>query len=348
MQVECRIEFSDRLDGPVCFTARGLADVVKDDVVYELKFVSELTHEHFLQCASYMVAMQMKKGILWNTRDNTAYEITVPDRTSFLDALARAVTKGLVGAYYEPSGKLPLSSRMHGKQGGEQGDVKKTEEMFAVIDVETNWNDEVMAIGVVIAGSDQKPLDSHYYIITPEYEIGGMYSSALKANGQKVPIADRRKALKQIKACLDVHDVRKIFAYNATFDKKHLPEFSQYVWYDIMRLAAYRQYNRSIPASADCFQTGRLRRGYGVEAILKMLRRDDQYCESHNAAMDARDELEIMRLLGYGLQEYEIARIADQSTVPMAPQNVQTGDLGEEKEGANKKKGIWARIFGRR
>lgn len=55
------------------FTAFGMADAVKDDVIYELKFVSELTHEHFLQCASYVVAMGKKKEILWNTRDNTFY-----------------------------------------------------------------------------------------------------------------------------------------------------------------------------------------------------------------------------------------------------------------------------------
>ncbi len=38
-----------------------------------------------------------------------------------------------------------------------------------------------------------------------------------------------------------------------------------------MRLAAYRQYNNAIPSSADCFQTGKLKRGYGVEDVLKML-----------------------------------------------------------------------------
>ena len=79
---------------------KGFADAVKDDIVYELKFVSELTHEHFLQCASYMVAMQKQKGILWNTRDNTSYEIEVPDRRAFLDAVTKAITKG-AETYFE-------------------------------------------------------------------------------------------------------------------------------------------------------------------------------------------------------------------------------------------------------
>ncbi len=67
-----------------------------------MKFVSELTHEHFIQCASYVVAMGMKKGILWNTRDNTLYEITVPNKTLFMDAVTNAITKGAIKKYNKP------------------------------------------------------------------------------------------------------------------------------------------------------------------------------------------------------------------------------------------------------
>lgn len=67
---------------------------MKGDTVYELKFVSELRHEHFLQCAVYMAALELPKGILWNTRDNTAYEIEIPDRASFLDARDQDGHKG--------------------------------------------------------------------------------------------------------------------------------------------------------------------------------------------------------------------------------------------------------------
>lgn len=101
-QVECQIDFYEQGAESVRFSAKGFADVVKDGIVYELKFVSELTHEHFLQCASYMVAMNLQKGILWNTRDNTSYEIEVPDRKAFLDAITRTVTKGMIESYSEP------------------------------------------------------------------------------------------------------------------------------------------------------------------------------------------------------------------------------------------------------
>ena len=48
---------------------------------------------------------------------------------------------------------------------------------FAVIDTETNWNNEVMSIGVVIAEKDTfKKVDDLYFIFDPEYKIGGMFS----------------------------------------------------------------------------------------------------------------------------------------------------------------------------
>ena len=49
--------------------------------------------------------MGMKKGILWNTRDNTLYEITVPNKTLFMDAVTNAITKGVIKKYNKPSDK---------------------------------------------------------------------------------------------------------------------------------------------------------------------------------------------------------------------------------------------------
>ena len=312
VQVECQIDFSDQESREVKFSAKGFADVVKDNIVYELKFVSELTHEHFLQCACYIVALNLNKGILWNTRDNTSYEIEIPERETFLDAVARAVTKGVIENYYEPAIK-PLNSMNHLFW---KRTVINTTVKFAVIDTETNWNDEVMSIGVVVADSEnKKKIDSKYYIIDPEYRVGGMYASELWLEEQRACITSRRKALKEIKDWLRIYDVQKLFAYNACFDKNHLPEYSDYEWYDIMRLAAYCQYNRAIPDSAECWKTGKLKRGYGVESILRMLSKNDRYTETHNAVLDAQDELKIMQLLGHEIGEYDIAFISDKNRV---------------------------------
>ena len=100
--------------------------------------------------------------------------------------------------------------------------------------------------------------------------------------------------------------IRDVFAYNANFDRNHLPELAGLRWHDIMAKAAYRQYNRALPASAEYCSTGRLKRGYGVEPMLRLLSRNRTYRESHNAILDAMDELEIMRLLGYHPGAYDV------------------------------------------
>ena len=102
VQVPCQIPFQTPTGHK--FYAEGRCDVVKDNVVYELKFVSELKHEHFLQCACYMIALGLEKGILWNVKNNNMYEIRVQDRKRFLDAVTRTVTKGLYRQYY---GQIP-------------------------------------------------------------------------------------------------------------------------------------------------------------------------------------------------------------------------------------------------
>lgn len=183
---------------------------------------------------------------------------------------------------------------------------------FAVLDTETNWNDEVMSIGIVLADSaNMKVVDSRYYILTPECEVGGMYSGVLELV-RTVPTryAMRDAAMREINHWLDEWKVGKLFAYNACFDRNHMPELSRFDWYDIMRIAAYRQHNLHIPDDAPCCRTGRLKSQYGVEPMTRLLSGNRNYSETHNALYDAEDELQIMKLLGLPLYRYECAKIS--------------------------------------
>jgi hypothetical protein len=137
-----------------------------------------------------------------------------------------------------------------------------------------------------------------------------MYTYALYAGGTKPDLeCSREKAMRALLQFLAEHDVASIFAYNAAFDHRHLPELRRFDWHDIMKLAAYRQHNPKIPHGAACCGTGRLKRGYGVESVYRMLSEDPAYCEIHNALTDAIDELEIMRLLNHELGKYALAKI---------------------------------------
>lgn len=171
---------------------------------------------------------------------------------------------------------------------------------FAVIDTETNWADQVMSIGTVIADCDSfQPVDARYHIITPEFEIGGMYEKELFVESNPAPVVcTRPEALGELRTWLQSYGVTELFAYNAAFDRNHLPEFSDFGWHDIIRIAAYRQNNPKIPCTAPCFSTGRMKSNYGVEPMLRLLSGNGSYHELHNAVYDAFDELQIMRLLG--------------------------------------------------
>ena len=170
---------------------------------------------------------------------------------------------------------------------------------FAVIDTETNWADQVMSIGAVIADCDTfRPMDVRYYVLTPEFTIGGMYENELFSHAEPDPIiCSRPDALGDLRRWLGSYGVTDLYAYNASFDRNHLPEFSSFIWHDIIRIAAYRQHNPKIPRDTDCCSTGRMKRNYGVEPMLQLLSGNRSYHEVHNAIYDALDELEIMRLL---------------------------------------------------
>ncbi len=182
---------------------------------------------------------------------------------------------------------------------------------FAVIDTETTWGDEVMSVGVVIAdGVTFEPADRRYYILTPYRDHGGMYTSALYAGGIKPDLeCPRERAMAELKRFLSDHGTTAVFAYNASFDHRHLPELRDLAWYDIMKMAAYRQHNPKIPKCAECCRTGRLKRGYGVESVYRMLSGESGYCELHNALTDAADELTIMKLLEHETDQYARTRI---------------------------------------
>lgn len=177
---------------------------------------------------------------------------------------------------------------------------------IAVIDTETTWTNQVMSIGTVIADAETfRPLAARYHLFPQECQIGGMYDKALYLPTPVDPIfLPREAAMADIRRWLQALEVRSIFAYNAKFDRNHLPELSGFSWHDIMALAAYRQHNPRLPSQGDFCSTGRLRRGYGVEPMLRLLSGNCEYSETHNALFDALDELEILRLLGHGIDAY--------------------------------------------
>ena len=197
------------------------------------------------------------------------------------------------------------------KTGGFYMWGRNTTENIAVIDTETNWENDVMSIGVVIAKSDNfAPICAKYYIIESAVSVGGMYSDVLYFKDKsRMEFVSMNGATENLCNIFSKYNVKKLFAYNAKFDATHLTGLENFQWFDIMRIAAYCQYNKKIPFGTPCCKTGRLKSNYGVEPIMRMLSGDDTYGEVHNALCDAIDELKIMELLEIPISQYGVARI---------------------------------------
>jgi len=92
---------------------------------------------------------------------------------------------------------------------------------FAVIDTETNWSNQVMSIGLVIANNETFSIvEKKYYIITPECNEGGMYSSVLSVKGQKEDLKGPRKdVLQAVESTLSLYNVDSIYAYNQPYPR---------------------------------------------------------------------------------------------------------------------------------
>lgn len=178
---------------------------------------------------------------------------------------------------------------------------------FAVIDTETTWSDKLMSVGIIITDDKtHKAIRGKYYLIEPTYREPSMYEGSLFLRGLPDTMKGKRpEVMRDINNFLKENCVSRILAYNATFDKKHMPELAEFEWRDIMLLAGYRQFNKKIPSCAECCKSGRLKKGYGVEPMLRLLSGDYCYEETHNAYFDARDELRIVQLLGYTLEVYD-------------------------------------------
>lgn len=94
VQYDCSIDYISK-NNKKCFI-NGRVDVLKNEIVYELKFVSELSYNHFLQCACYMLATNLNSGILWNIKTNDMFKISIPNKNDFLHQVIKTITKGLV------------------------------------------------------------------------------------------------------------------------------------------------------------------------------------------------------------------------------------------------------------
>lgn len=186
-----------------------------------------------------------------------------------------------------------------------------------------------MTIGIVIADkTTYQPETFKYYVILPEYQEGGMYSMFASLPSNEITTeCTREEAIFDLRECLRKYGVDSIYAYNMSFDKSNLSELEDFSWYDIMTIAANKKYNKFIPDNMECYKNGRLKRGYGVEAIIQMISGKTDYKEIHNALFDAMDELKIMQYLKWSLESYCLDSTPVENKKCISPENVKENEF---------------------
>ncbi|WP_341515770.1 AAA family ATPase [Mesomycoplasma ovipneumoniae] len=301
IQQVCSLRFSD---SNITIIAEGIADVIKNDIVYELKFVSDLTTAHFLQTASYMLALKKEKGILWNIRNNEMHEIRIKNREEFREKLVQTISKGA----YKTNNQKILRNQ---KETIKEQKIIKVNKNIAVIDVETNYDNEIFSVGVVIANSTNfQSIDKQYWIIENNLKAGGKYVHNVwfplpfEFKEEAIVVQTRKEMIVQLINFLEYYEVKNWFSYTS-FDFRHLPELHKSFKYnDISIFAKSKQFNKHIPLNAETSKNGDLKRGWNAENIYRMVTKNENYLETHNALLDAIDELRIMELLNLDIETF--------------------------------------------
>ncbi|WP_404924291.1 hypothetical protein [Mesomycoplasma hyopneumoniae] len=182
---------------------------------------------------------------------------------------------------------------------------------IVVIDVETNYQNEVFSVGVVIADSTNfKSIDKKYWIIKNNLKVGGMYARNILAplplefREETIFLETRKEMVVYLIKFLKYYEVKNWFSYTK-FDFRHLPELHKsFKHNDISIFAKNKQFNKYIPLNAETSKNGDLKRGWKAEDIYRMLTKDENYFETHNALLDAIDELRIMELLNLDIETF--------------------------------------------
>ncbi|MFU0909309.1 hypothetical protein [Mesomycoplasma ovipneumoniae] len=182
---------------------------------------------------------------------------------------------------------------------------------IAVIDIESNWARKIFSVGVVIADSTNfKLIDKKYWIIEKSWNVGGKYVDKtftplpLEFIEESIILQTRKEMIVRLINFLKSYKVKNWFSYT-NYDFKHLPELHKSFEYtDISIFAKNKQFNKHIPLNAETTKNGDLKKGWGVEKIYRMVTKNENYLETHNALLDAMDELRIMELLGLDIETF--------------------------------------------
>lgn len=163
------------------------------------------------------------------------------------------------------------SKELRLKRLAEKSVFKGNPFFFAVIDVETDFFDNVFSTGVVIVNTlTMEMIDGAYFVVIENKDNPGMFSSHIELTKilmkqdtnyemckkiiSKVKQVDitYQDMIERIRQLFQKYDCKVIGGYNAHFDKRHLPELNDLIWFDIMPVARNFSQNKKLNSQVVC------------------------------------------------------------------------------------------------
>lgn len=181
-------------------------------------------------------------------------------------------------------------------------------DFFAIIDTKTNYYGNAISIGVVVVNSHFEIQQAQYYLIPEELIHDHNHKDDFDIiHVYKTYFGRLFDCENHIRTLMNQYNITNIYAYNAFYVKKSLPEMNNYNWFDIAKVATYKQYNHELPLDADYDENGQLLR-YAMKNVIELMMKTYYKCVNH-ALYNALDELKIMKLIGLPIEKYSHTKI---------------------------------------
>lgn len=183
-------------------------------------------------------------------------------------------------------------------------------DIIAIIDAKLNFIDEIISIGIAIV--DAKTFEiktAEYFLVPEELIIDGFNNGNITiAHTYQTYFGAHKDIENHIRKLLNQYNITNIYTFNGKFIYSKLTGLQKYHWYDIMKVAAYKQYNYKLPDNLMFNDQGRLLYKCNIKDLMEILTKTYFYYTNH-ALYDVLDETKMMKLLDLNINVYDCAKM---------------------------------------
>ena len=196
-------------------------------------------------------------------------------------------------------------------------DIEKTPDIqqenldvIAIIDAKLNFIDEIISIGIAIVDAKTfKVKTAEYFLVPEELIIDGFNNDNITiAHTYQTYFGAHKDIENHIRKLLNQYNITNIYTFNGKFIYRKLAGLQKYHWYDIIKVAAYKQYNYKLPDNLMFNDQGRLLYKCNIKDLMEILTKTYFYYTNH-ALYDTLDIARMMSLIDLPIEQYGFSKI---------------------------------------